>query len=216
MKARWRMWKTTACASALSASVLLAGCEQRQKASDLDVDLRHRAPAEKVAASRSDDQDDSSDAATDPDSAPADTGKPPVDSEPPTNAESKESVTSETGTDPDTGRGAAVGNSKTSPQSDRQEEATPPVFPGGQPQKLTATAQEAVRSAKRRLAVARSASRKGEGDEAVESAIQAFEIASEYSAENGECAEVAKEASRLIDSLGRRTPSAQPARTDFR
>ena len=210
------LWKSIGCTTAFSLLVMITGCEQRQKASDLDVDLRRRAPAEKVAASRSNDQDDSSDAATDPDAAPADTGQPPVGSKPPTNAQSKESVTSDTRTDPDAGRRAAVGDSDTSPQSDRQEEATPPVFPGGQPQKLTPTAQEAVRSAKRRLAVARSASRKGEGDEAVESAIQAFEIASEYAAENGECEEVAKEASRLIDSLGRRTPSAQPARTEFR
>ena len=216
MITRCWLWKSIACTTALSLLVMMNGCEQRQKASDLDVDLRRRAPAEKVAASRSNDQDDSSDAATDPDAAPADTGQPPVGSKPPTNAQSKESVTSDTRTDPDAGRRAAVGDSDTSPQSDRQEEATPPVFPSGQPQKLAPTAQEAVRSAKRRLAVARSASRKGEGDEAVESAIQAFEIASEYAAENGECEEVAKEASRLIDSLGRRTPSAQPARTEFR
>jgi hypothetical protein len=216
MITRCWLWKTIGCTAAFSLLAMAAGCEQREKASDLDVDLRRRAPAEKVAASRSDAQDDSSDAATDLDVAPADTGQPPVGSEPPTNAESKESVTSEAGTDADTDHGSVVGDSDTSPQRDRQEKALPPVFPGGQPQKLTPTAQEAVRSAKRRLAVARSASRKGNGDEAVESAMQAFEIASEYAAENGECEEVAKEASRFIDSLGRRTPSAQPARTEFR
>ena len=216
MIAQWQHWRSIGRTTVFTLLVMIAGCEQRQKTSDLDVDMRRRAPAEKVVTSRSDDQDDSSDAATDPDAAPADTGQPPVGSEPPTNAKSKESVTSETGTDADTDHGSVVGDSDTSPQRDRQEKALPPVFPGGQPQKLTPTAQEAVRSAKRRLAAARSASRKGAGDEAVESAMQAFEIASEYAAENGECEEVAKEASRLIDSLGRRTPSAQPARTEFR
>lgn len=216
MGPQWRKLTTIFCASALATPVLLTGCQDRQKASDLDVDLRRRSSTDTTPETRRKDRDDRPGSAAVLDMPSADAAQPPAEPLPSTTTDSKASGGSPTGATSDANRGAATARDNNSPESHRGSESLPPVFTGSCPRRIASTAEDAVQGAKRRLAEARSASRKGDGTGAVEAATQAFEIASEYATDDSECEELAKQASALIDSLGRRFPAAQSARTEFR
>ena len=218
MRSHVSLWDSWVPISLVAAVALFAGCAQKHSGDDLEVDLRRRTRVEQEAPSPGVEKrgaaDPAGESAAESPEASASGGDSDLSANSKTEAEDHADASNaraQAGSPPGVPPGA-----KTASSAGGRSSAGPPVFVGGPPKKLTSTPQEAVRAAKHRLAVARSASRQGDSDAAVEAAIQAFEIASEFETESGECQAIADQARLLIESMGPRSPAAAPVRTEFR
>lgn len=81
-----------------------------------------------------------------------------------------------------------------------------PAFPGRPSRHTGSTPKEAEAEARRLVIRARAAAKRGDTDEACRDALQAYETASEHADVHEGCDDVARDADRLLASIGRHNP----------
>jgi len=81
---------------------------------------------------------------------------------------------------------------------------TPPAFPGRPGQAAAMSPAVAAATAQRSLNAARAAVKRGDAATASREAIVAYETAAKHGKANAKCAELMREANRLLDAIGRR------------
>ena len=93
--------------------------------------------------------------------------------------------------------------------------APPAAFSGRPKQKQNPTPDAAARSAKKQLEAAQSALKRGHSAAALTAAIAAYEAASEYAEGSPQCDRLAREAEKLVDTIGRTNRPAAVVATEF-
>jgi hypothetical protein len=88
-----------------------------------------------------------------------------------------------------------------------------PAFPGRQSRKPGMTPSAAAEAARRSLAIARAAVKRGDPTSASREALTAYELASQHFKTDASCAEIVADANRLLEAIGRRQrPQDVPTR----
>jgi len=92
-----------------------------------------------------------------------------------------------------------------------------PVAFGGRPKsKQASTPEEATRRAKEKLNDSRSATKQGDQAGALAAAIEAYDISSEHAEGSPDCSRLARDAERLIETLGKHQSVDTDAVTAFK
>ena len=82
----------------------------------------------------------------------------------------------------------------------------PPAFPGRARQTTATSPAEAAATARRSLSAARAAVKRGDTTAASREALVAYEVAAPHGPADEKCADLMREADRLLDAIGRRNP----------
>ena len=82
----------------------------------------------------------------------------------------------------------------------------PPAFPGRATQTTVTSPAEAAATARRSLSAARAAVKRGDATAASREALVAYEAVAPHGPADEKCADLMREADRLLDAIGRRNP----------
>jgi hypothetical protein len=82
----------------------------------------------------------------------------------------------------------------------------PPAFPGRARQTTATSPAEAAATARRSLSAARAAVKRGDATAGSREALVAYEAAAPHGPTDEKCADLMREANRLLDAIGRRNP----------